>query len=144
RFRSRCDTEVLLEAFLEWDTDCFAKLRGMFAVAIWCEPEKRLILARDRIGIKPLYIYRRGREIHFGSELKAILGHPEIPRQLDHEALQDYLSLNYVPGPRTLVKGITKLSPGCWLEHRNGAETIKPYWTLDFAPRKSLHIEEAK
>jgi asparagine synthase (glutamine-hydrolysing) len=144
RFRSRCDTEVVLAAFLEWDTACFAKLRGMFAIAIWSERLRRLVLARDRIGIKPLYICPRGREIHFGSELKGILEHPDVPRQLDHEALNDFLSLNYVPGPRTLVKGITKLPPGCWLEHQNGGDTIEPYWTLDFAPCDHLGIEEAK
>ncbi|MDQ2900519.1 MAG: asparagine synthetase B, partial [Acidobacteriota bacterium] len=100
RFHSHCDTEVLLQAFLQWDTRCFERLRGMFAAAIWSQSEKRLILARDRIGIKPLYTYRRGRDIYFGSELKAILENPQIPRHLDLDALQDYLSLNYVPGPR--------------------------------------------
>ena len=143
-FRSRCDTEVLLEAFLEWDTGCFAKLRGMFAVAIWSEPLKRLVLARDRLGIKPLYVCPRGSAIHFGSELKAILEHPDIPRQLDREALNDFLSLNYVPGPCTLVKGISKLPPGCWLEHRNGRSTIEPYWTLDFVPQDHLTLEDAR
>jgi asparagine synthase (glutamine-hydrolysing) len=77
RFRSRCDTEVVLRAFLEWDTRCFQRLRGMFAVALWQESQRRLILARDRMGIKPLYYLRRGRDIFFGSELKTILQNPE-------------------------------------------------------------------
>ena len=143
-FRSHCDTEVLLQAFLEWDTRCFERLRGMFAVAIWTQSEKRLVLARDRVGIKPLYIYRRGRDLHFGSELKAILEHPQIPRNLDLEALQDYLSLNYVPGPRTLIQGIEKLPPGHLLEYRDGETHSRPYWTLDFQPQPDLTLESAK
>ena len=82
RFHSHSDTETVLHAFLEWDTECFARLRGMFAVALWSESERRLVLARDRMGIKPLYIARRGDDLYFGSELKAILVHPEIERWL--------------------------------------------------------------
>ncbi len=80
RFRSHTDTETVLHAFIEWDTECFSRLRGMFAVALWSESERRLVLARDRMGIKPLYIARRGDDLYFGSELKAILVHPEIER----------------------------------------------------------------
>ncbi len=76
RFRSNCDTETVLRAFLEWDTACFTRMRGMFAVALWTESQKRLVLVRDRMGIKPLYYYRNGDDIYFGSELKAILEHP--------------------------------------------------------------------
>src|SRR5580658_150051 len=73
RFRSRSDTETVLNAFIEWDTECFTRLRGVFAVALWCESDRRLVLARDRMGIKPLYFARRGEDLYFGSELKAIL-----------------------------------------------------------------------
>ena len=90
----------------------------MFAVALWTESQKRLVLARDRMGIKPLYYYRSGEDLYFGSELKAILEHPEVPRQLDLDALDTYLSLNYVPGPQTLIEGIRKLPPGHLLEWR--------------------------
>src|SRR6185503_8350014 len=76
RFRSNCDTETVLRAFLEWDTACFSRMRGMFAVALWSESKKRLVLARDRMGIKPLYYFKSGEELYFGSELKAILEHP--------------------------------------------------------------------
>src|SRR5579863_5561077 len=86
RFRSHCDTETVLHAFFQWDTASFARLRGMFAAAIWTESRKRLVLARDRLGIKPLYYYRQGDDVYFGSELKAILDHPEVPRHLDLEA----------------------------------------------------------
>ena len=120
RFRSNCDTETVLRAFLEWDTACFSRMRGMFAVALWTESQKRLVLVRDRMGIKPLYYYRRGDDLYFGSELKAILEHPEVPRHLDPDALDTYLSLNYVAGPKTLIRGIRKLPPGHLLEWRSG------------------------
>src|SRR5688572_20645599 len=83
RFRSNCDTETVLHSFIEWDTAGFSRMRGMFAAALWSESGKRLILARDRMGIKPLYYYQSGEELYFGSELKAILEHPEVPRLLD-------------------------------------------------------------
>jgi asparagine synthase (glutamine-hydrolysing) len=118
RFISHSDTEVVLHAFLEWDTDSFSRLRGMFAIALWSELEDRLILARDRLGIKPLYICRRRSDIYFASELKAILVHPEIDRRLSMDGLNLFLTMNYVPGKHTLVEGIDKLTPGSWLEWR--------------------------
>jgi len=130
RFRSRSDTETVLNAFLEWDTECFSRLRGMFAVALWRESERRLVLARDRMGIKPLYIARRGDDLYFGSELKAILVHPEIERWLSLDGLDCYLSLNYVPAPWTLVEGIEKLLPGQWMEWQRGAIRTDSYWVL--------------
>jgi asparagine synthase (glutamine-hydrolysing) len=136
RFRSGCDTETVLHAFLEWDTDCFRRLRGMFAAALWTESRGRLVLARDRMGIKPLYYYVSGADVYFGSELKAILEHPDVPRRLDLEALDTYLSVNYVPGPRTLIEGIRKVPPGHLLEWHAGAVRIEPWWTLHAAPRK--------
>ncbi len=78
RFHTRCDTEVVLNAFLRWGNDCFARMRGMFAIAIWVQSEGRLLLARDRMGIKPLYYCLRDGEIYFGSELKCILAHPAV------------------------------------------------------------------
>jgi len=130
RFRSHCDTETVLHAFLEWDTECFARLRGMFGVALWRESERRLVLARDRMGIKPLYVARRGSELYFGSELKALFAHPEIERRLSLAGLDCYLSLNYIPAPWTLVEGIEKLLPGHWLEWRSGAVRTEAYWQL--------------
>jgi asparagine synthase (glutamine-hydrolysing) len=138
RFRSRCDTEVVLRAFLEWDTECFERFRGMFAIAIWSVSGRRLVLARDRMGIKPLYLRHAGRDLVFGSELKALFAHPRVTRTLDLDALQDFLSLNYVPGPRTLVQGIEKLQPGHFLEWRNGITAITQYWKLAFAPDSRL------
>ena len=143
RFRSKCDTETVLRAFLQWDTACFARMRGMFAAALWMDSRRRLVLARDRMGIKPLYYYRHGDEIYFGSELKAILEHPEVPRVLDTEALDSYLAVNYVPGPDTLIEGIKKVRPGHFLEWRNGKTWIEPWWTLPRGQRAGT-FEEAK
>jgi asparagine synthase (glutamine-hydrolysing) len=143
RFRSRCDTEVVLRAFLQWDTECFGRLRGMFGVALWQQSRRRLVLARDRMGIKPLYIHRRGDDLYFGSELKAILEHPEIPRRISRAGLSFYLSLNYVPRPHTLIEGIWKLPPGWWLEWRDGAARAESYWRLKLEPRPRP-LEEAK
>ncbi len=134
RFTSHSDTETVLHAFLEWDTDCFSRLRGMFAAAIWNESDGRLVLARDRMGIKPLYIASCGNDLYFGSELKAILIHPEIERWLSLDGLDCYLSLNYVPAPWTLVEGIEKVLPGHWMEWRRGVIRTEPYWQLPQGP----------
>ena len=142
RFHSQCDTETLLHAFLEWDTGCFTRLRGMFAAAFWSESRKRLVLARDRMGIKPLYYYRSGEDVYFGSELKAILEHPSIPRQLDMEALDTYLAVNYIPGTRTLIEGIRKVPPGHLLEWRNGRMWIEP-WHQPAPTRPRHHTLES-
>ncbi len=130
RFASHCDTETVLRAFLAWDTQCFRRFRGMFAVALWTNSARRLVLARDHVGIKPLYVAQRGEDIFFGSELKAILVHPQIDRHLSLAGLDCYLSLNYVPAPWTLVDGIEKLLPGQWLEWRGGKVTKDTYWRL--------------
>ena len=144
RFESHSDTETVLRAFLEWDKECFARLRGMFAVALWKKSAKRLVLARDRMGIKPLYITRQGEDLFFGSELKAIFVHPEIDRRLSLAGLDCYLSLNYVPCPWTLVEGIEKLPPGEWLEWKDGLITSGTYWRLPFGVSNSYTMESAK
>jgi asparagine synthase (glutamine-hydrolysing) len=144
RFTSHSDTETVLHAFLEWDKNCFSRLRGMFAVALWCKSEKRIVLARDRMGIKPLYISRQGEDLFFGSELKAIFVHPEIERSISLAGLDCYLSLNYVPCPWTLVDGIEKLPPGYWLEWRDGAVTSDSYWRLPFGPSNHWTLDSAK
>lgn len=144
RFCTQSDTEVILEAFLEWDTGCFERLKGMFGLALWQEKRGRLILARDRLGIKPLYFARRRNQIYFGSELKAILAHPEISRTLDLAAVWQYLSLNYIPWPSTPIEGIEKLAPGHYLEwQRDGEVAIRPYWELRFHPQERLGEQEA-
>lgn len=144
RFTSHSDTETVLKAFRQWDKDCFMRLRGMFALAIWNAPAKRLVLARDRLGIKPLYYARRGEDLFFGSELKAILIHPEIERNLSLDGLDCYLSLNYVPSPWTLIDGIKKVPPGEWMEWQDGKTTTGSYWTLPFGSARDISREDAK
>jgi asparagine synthase (glutamine-hydrolysing) len=126
-FHTRCDTEVILQAYLHWGDSSFARLRGMFAIAIWQQSQRRLVLARDRAGIKPLYYFQRDDELYFGSELKCIFAHPDVPRHISLAGLNCYLSLNYVPAPYTLVDGIVKLLPGHMLEWRNGVCTTASY-----------------
>ena len=127
RFETKCDTEVVLKAFLQWGVDAFARLRGMFAIAVWDEWQRKLTLARDRMGIKPLYYFVENGEIFFGSELKCILAHPDVPRQVNLAGLNCYLSLNWVPAPHTLVAGITKLMPGDFLEWQDGRVQTRTY-----------------
>ncbi len=143
KFHTHCDTEVVLQAWLEWGNGCFARLHGMFAAALWNESERRLVLARDRMGIKPLYFHRRGEDIHFGSELKAILAHPAVDRVIDPAGLSYFLSLNYIPRPHTMLRGIEKLEPGTWVEWRDGRVSSSAYWKLEFAPR-AWTVEDAK
>jgi asparagine synthase (glutamine-hydrolysing) len=144
QFKSNCDTEVVLRAFLQWDTQCLQRLRGMFGVAIWTESSKRLVLARDRMGIKPLYIHRAGQDLYFGSELKAILVHPEIERRINMDGLNCYLRLNWVPAPHTLIADIDKLPPGHMLEWRNGQISIEQYWKSKNEPAKDWTLQSAK
>ena len=127
RFSTHCDTEVLLHAFLRWGSECFARLRGMFAVAVWVKSERRLILARDRMGIKPLYYTQHAGELFFASELKCIFAHPDVPRNICMAGLNCYLSLNYVPAPYTLVENIHKLLPGHLLEWHNGFTSVRSF-----------------
>ena len=147
KFHSQGDTEVVLRAFTQWDVDCFPRFRGMFAAAFWQERNKRLLLVRDRLGIKPLYYTLNNEHIFFASELKAIFEHDEIPRQLSRRALAYYLSLNYIPGPLTLVDGIEKLQPGTWLEWKDRKLARGKYWQnvmhpVDISPQDaSLELD---
>jgi asparagine synthase (glutamine-hydrolysing) len=143
-FKTHCDTEVVLHAFAEWDVSSFERLRGMFAIALWQPSKKRLVLARDRLGIKPLYYALHRGELHFGSELKAIFAHPNIPRRLSETALGYFLSLNYVPTPYTLVDGIKKLLPGTWLEFHNGKLKSEHYWRNEFRPQDWTIVDATK
>ena len=142
QFESHCDTEVALRAFVQWDIDCFPRFRGMFAAAFWKESARRLVLVRDRLGIKPLYYAVQNGNVLFGSELKALFELPDVPRRLSRKALGYYLSLNYVPTPFTLVEGIEKLRPGTWLECGNGKIDSGTYWRNAFRPQK-ITLEEA-
>ena len=144
QFATECDTETVLAAFREWDLDAFSRLRGMFAAAFWDPLRRRLVLARDRLGIKPLYIAYRGQNLYFGSEMKAILLHPGFSPELDSAGLAAYLSRNYVAGARTLVAGIEKLPPGTWLTWESGRVTTGRYWQLRMQPDPTIGLHEAK
>ena len=144
RFESHSDTETVLRAFLQWDKACFARLRGMFAIALWSKSRKRIVLARDRMGIKPLYIARQEEELFFASELKALFVHPELDRRVSLEGLDCYLALNYIPSPWTLVDGIEKLAPGGWLEWQDGEISTGSYWQLPFGVSNAYTLESAK
>ncbi len=131
-FRTRSDTEVIVHSYEEWGLDCLQRFRGMFAFALWDEPQKRLILARDRLGVKPLYytLLPDGTLI-FGSEIKAILIYPQVRRELDLEALDFYLTLEYIPAPYSIFKGIRKLPAAHFLVYDAGKLSLRPYWRLD-------------
>ena len=142
RLRTHCDTEVVLNAFRRWGSACFSHFRGMFAIAVWVQSEQRLVLARDRMGIKPLYYCLHDGEIYFGSELKCIFANPAVPRRVCLQGLNCYLSLNYVPGPYTLVEGIAKLMPGHVLEWQNGLCSIRPS-AVAASPEPPSSLDEA-
>ncbi len=142
RFRTSSDTEVILHAYEEYGEKCVEHLRGMFAFAVWDRTKQQLFLARDRVGIKPLYYYWNGETCLFGSELKAILEDPSVPRELDVQALDEYLTYLYIPAPRTIFKGIRKLEPGHTLTISSSGATLSQYWDLRFDPDERLSEED--
>jgi len=115
-FYTRSDTEVIVHLYEEYGEECIEHLNGMFGFALWDENNKLLFLARDRLGIKPLYYYEDDDVFLFGSEIKAILNYPDIGREIDYEALSDYFSLQYIPAPQTIYKGLKFRTPigGFW------------------------------
>ncbi|OOC51307.1 XrtA/PEP-CTERM system amidotransferase [Thioalkalivibrio versutus] len=136
RFRSHCDTEVIVHAWEEWGEACVQRFRGMFAFAVWDRNRDTLFLARDRLGIKPLY-YSALADGHliFGSELKALMAHPGMPRHMDPHAVEDYFAFGYVPEPRSIFRGVHKLPPGHTLTVRRGQGNLsepREYWDIPF------------
>lgn len=136
RFKSRSDTEVIIHAYEEYGREAVQKLRGMFAFAIWDAKRQLLWIARDRIGIKPLYYHLSGSRIVFASEIKAILQDPSVPRRLNRQALYDYLGFEFVPAPDTMFEGIQKLPAGHQIVWQGGATKVTQYWDLSFKPRQ--------
>ncbi len=136
RFRTRSDTEVILYLYQEMGIRCVERLRGMFAFAIWDQDHRRLFLARDRLGKKPLYYADLGHTFLFASEAKSILTHPDVPRQVNLNALDDYLTYQYVPPPLTMFKGISKLPPGCVLTVESDEVETTRYWDLAYSPKR--------
>jgi len=146
RFRSNCDTEVIVHAWDAWGEACVERFRGMFAFALWDRRSRTLFLARDRLGIKPLHyaLLPDGRLV-FASELKAVTEHPDLPREIDPQAVEDYFAYGYVPDPRTILRHVRKLEPGCRLGIRQGEPVGEPraYWSLDFPDRFHTGSEDA-
>lgn len=143
RFRSRSDTEVVLRLYEERGPACLEKLRGMFAFAIWDTRRKELFLARDQLGKKPLKYYHGGNSLIFASELKAIVKDPSVPKQVDPVAIDQFLTYQYVPSPRTGFLNIRKLEPAHYLiVDRYGKITTKQYWRPEYQPKIDLPPEE--
>jgi asparagine synthase (glutamine-hydrolysing) len=131
-FRSRTDTEVIVHAYEEYGLDFARHLTGMFALGIWDAPRRRLVLARDRLGLKPLYYALDGGRLRFASEIKALLADPTVPRTLHRQGLLDLLGYEFVPAPATLFEGIQKLLPGCLLTlEADGQARLTRYWSLE-------------
>ena len=143
KFYTNSDTEVIIHAYDQYGADCPKHLRGMFAFAIWDTRDKSLFLARDRVGKKPLLYAMAHGDLIFGSEFQALLQHPQISRDINHEAIHQYLSFLCVPAPMTVYKQIKKLEPGHWLRWRDGEVKTKRYWQPDFNNKIKISEEEA-
>ncbi|MFP4061759.1 MAG: XrtA/PEP-CTERM system amidotransferase [Halochromatium sp.] len=142
RFRTHCDTEVIVHAWEEWGEACVERFRGMFAFGLWDRNRQILFLARDRLGIKPLYysLLPDG-QLLFASELKALMAHPDLPRALDSQAIEDYFAYGYVPEPRSIFRAVRKLPPGQVLSLQQGQRELPPpraYWDVPFDPLPPL------
>src|SRR5438067_37077 len=142
QFRTNSDTETIIHAYEEYGVDCVARLHGMFGFAIWDAPRKRLFLARDRAGKKPLYYTSVNGDFLFASEIKSLLYDPRVKREVDVQALADFLSVRYVPAPATLFANIYKVLPGHWLLYEDGRVREKCYWDYTFAPTEHRPIAE--
>ena len=148
QFRTGSDTEVIVHGYEQWGARCVEKFRGMFAFAVWDARARRLLLARDRVGVKPLYYAELpGKGIVFGSELKSLLEDPDVPREWRPDAIDAYLTLLYIPAPATIYRGIHKLEPGHVLLAERGAFHVSRYWDLEFTgdgsdAREADYLEE--
>jgi asparagine synthase (glutamine-hydrolysing) len=144
-FKTKTDTEVIVHLYEEFGPECLQKLRGMFGFAIWDGNNKTLLLARDRVGIKPVYYCLTDTSLVFASEIKAILADPSIKREIAPELIDRFLTFKYVPGEQTLLRGIQKLAPGHYLLVKNGNAVVRQYWDLQFEEtRQNMSVEEAE
>src|SRR5438128_213431 len=142
RFRTNSDTETIIHAYEEYGVDCIAHLHGMFGLAIWDVTRRRLLLARDRVGKKPLYYTRVDGNLVFASEIKSLLCHPQVKRRADVQALADFLSVRYVPGPATLFANISKVLPGHLILFENGEIKEHCYWDFTFGKTEDHTVED--
>ena len=142
RFRTRSDTEVIVQLYEEVGEECFSELRGMFSIAIWDGRKQRLVLARDRVGKKPLFYFSDQERFVFGSEMKAILAHPGIPRELDLESISDYFSFLYIPAPKSIFRHVRKVRPGHFLVVSREGMREQQYWDLRFEADEEISEQE--
>jgi asparagine synthase (glutamine-hydrolysing) len=142
-FRTTSDTEVIVHAYEEYGRECLNRFRGMFAFALWDTRTRTLFLARDRVGKKPLYYFRGHDRFVFGSEIKALLADPAVPREPDPVALDHFLALQYIPAPFTAFRGIRKLPAAHWLELHDGHLEIGRYWKLRYTPKRTISMQDA-
>ena len=143
-FKTRSDTEAIVHAYEEWDVAFVEQLRGMFAFALWDRQRQRLLLARDRVGKKPLYYATVGDRLIFASEIKALLAFPGLDRALDLEAVSDYLSLLYIPREKTIFRRVRKLLPGHQLMASPTGTSVHRYWDVHFAPEPTSESRAAE
>jgi asparagine synthase (glutamine-hydrolysing) len=129
-FYTSTDTEVIVHAYEQWGTNAISRLRGMFGLAIWDTRSRTLVVARDRMGIKPMHYATVKGRLYFGSEIKSLLEAPDLPRDLDMDAIDHYLSFLYTPRDGSIFKSVRKLPPGHLLMWRQGVVTIEQYWEL--------------
>jgi len=141
-FKTRSDTETIVHLYEELGEACFAELRGMFSIAIWDGRNKRLVLARDRVGKKPMFYAWNGRRLVFGSEIKALFAAGGVSREMDLEALSDYFSYQYVPAPKTIYRNVRKLRPGHYLVVDASGIREVPYWDIRFDQTRELSESE--
>jgi asparagine synthase (glutamine-hydrolysing) len=141
-FRTNSDTETIVHLYEDYGERCFELLRGMFAIAIWDSRQKKLVLARDRVGKKPLYYAANSERILFGSELKVLLAGNSLSRQIDPCALSDYFSLGYVPGPKTIYRAARKVLPGHYLVASASGVVERSYWNFSYAETEQRTEEE--
>jgi asparagine synthase (glutamine-hydrolysing) len=141
KFTTQSDTEAIVHLYEDCAEGCFAKLRGMFSIAIWDSRNRKLVLARDRVGKKPLFYAADGKRILFGSELKALLAGDSLPREMDEQALSDYFSFGYIPAPKTIYRAVRKVMPGHYLVASASGVREACYWDLSFA-RVEQHSED--
>lgn len=130
-FVTQSDTEAIVHAYEEYGVECLHRLNGMFTFAIWDTVQQQFFMARDRLGIKPMYYHLSRHHLIFGSELKAVLAHPETPRTINFTALDQFLTLEYIPSPHTIFEDVHKLPPGHWMLLKNGRLTIQQYWNIE-------------
>jgi asparagine synthase (glutamine-hydrolysing) len=143
RFKTASDTEVIVHAYEQWDTACFARLWGMFAIAIWDGPARRLVLARDRFGKKPLFYHHRGQMLIFASEMKALLAGGVADREVDPIAADQYFTFGYIPGPRSIMRSIKKVPPGAYLVFDGEQPAISRFWQLTLSDPAPIAEEDA-